>query len=208
MRALPSACPHLNVSVQPIGTSVKGADLLVVALASRGAAASPLGRPNVKYVAGLHGDEPSGRQLLLALAEYVCAHSAPGASTPPDARVTALLDRVALHLAPALNPDGFTVRSRSNAAGVDLNRDFPDPLDRRSNVPVGGGASDAHAAKGLSPDPDADDADFLTPSGREQPETAAIMRWILDTGFVASAAMHEVRCWEGGVLGRMSRRKH
>jgi carboxypeptidase D len=162
VRALPAACPHLNVTVKPIGTSAKGVDILTVALTSPAPPSSSLGRPNVKYVAGLHGDEPSGRQLLLALAEYVCFHTTPGA-TGSDARVAKLLDRVSLHLAPALNPDGFAVRSRANAAGVDLNRDA-----------------------------DADDADFLAPSGSEQPETAAIMKWILETGFVASAAMHEV----------------
>lgn len=190
MRALPAACPHLNVTVKPIGTSAKGVDILTVALTSPAPPSSPLGRPNVKYVAGLHGDEPSGRQLLLALAEYVCFHTTPGA-TGSDARVAKLLDRVSLHLAPALNPDGFAVRSRANAAGVDLNRDFPDPLDRRGNVPVGAAAA-PHAATGLAVDADADDADFLAPSGSEQPETAAIMKWILETGFVASAAMHEV----------------
>lgn len=199
LRSLPAACPHLNVTVTQIGASVKGAPLLAVSLAhaaERGAAARAP-RPNVKYVAGLHGDEPSGRQLLLALVEYVCAHSAPAgaAGAPPpharDERVAALLARVALHVAPALNPDGFVVRSRVNGAGVDLNRDFPDPLDRRGGVAVG--AAPGHAAAGLAPDPDADDAaDVLAAGGGEQPETAAVMKWTLDTGFVASAALHEV----------------
>lgn len=193
---------------------MQGVNLLALTLAAKdgggdaaAASASPplLPRPNVKYVAGLHGDEPSGRQLLLALAEYVCAHSAPDgaaggvAAGARDERVAALLHRAALHLAPALNPDGFAVRSRANAAGVDLNRDFPDPLDRRKGVVVGA-APDAHAAPGLAPDPDADDAD-LAPGGGEQPETAAIMRWTLETGFVASAALHEV--WMGWKGRRM-----
>lgn len=47
---------------------------------------------------------------------------------------------------------------------MDLNRDFPDPL-ATSNLKV---------------------------TGREQPETKAVMDWTLATGFVASANMHEV----------------
>lgn len=61
--------------------------------------------------------------------------------------------------------------------GVDLNRDFPDPI--------------------TSP--------AMVPSGREQPEVAAVMNWTLSTpgGFVASAGLHEVgggRWGEGHLL--------
>ena len=50
-------------------------------------------------------------------------------------------------------------------AGVDLNRDFPDPI-------LDGGK--------------------LGAKGTEQPETLAMMKWILSKHFVASASMHEV----------------
>ena len=53
---------------------------------------------------------------------------------------------------------------RSN--GVDLNRDFPSPLEA----------------------PDGP----LAAAGTEQPETAAVMRWASETRFAASASMHEV----------------
>ncbi len=59
---------------------------------------------------------------------------------------------------------GFFWRLRSN--GVDLNRDFPSPLEA----------------------PDGP----LVAMGNEQPETAAVMRWTSETPFVASASMHEV----------------
>ena len=220
-------------------------------------------RAHVKYVAGLHGDEPSGRQLLVALAEYICAFdpklaaaelvarrgssgggaggaaaataaatagiSSSSSSSPQrpgrhsDPRVAALLSRTVLHLAPAVNPDGFDLRRRENAAGVDLNRDFPDPLELHANVPVGklfgggGGGNDSSSAPFVgslpcrSPDPDADDVD-LSPRGKEQPETLALMRWMTPEAtrnggggggggegrrqrtsfrFVASAALHE-----------------
>lgn len=49
---------------------------------------------------------------------------------------------------------------------IDLNRDFPDPLLLGSTG--------------------------LHPTGDEQPETLALMKWTTDTHFVASASMHEV----------------
>lgn len=51
---------------------------------------------------------------------------------------------------------------RSN--GVNLNRDFPDPIEDPS----------------------------MLPTGREQPETKAVMAWVQSRQFIASANMHEV----------------
>ena len=52
------------------------------------------------------------------------------------------------------------------SAGVDLNRDFPDTVHLRGQD--------------------------LGPKGTEQPETLALMQWLTDTHFIASAVMHEV----------------
>ncbi len=71
-----------------------------------------------------------------------------------------------LFLVPSVNPDGFALRSRGNAGGVDLNRDFPDPILR--------------GAKGLEP------------SQKEQPESRAIMAWAEEIHFVSSGSLHEV----------------
>lgn len=49
---------------------------------------------------------------------------------------------------------------------VDLNRDFPDPLLLGTTG--------------------------LQPTGIEQPETLALMQWMSETHFVASASLHEV----------------
>ena len=51
---------------------------------------------------------------------------------------------------------------------VDLNRDFPDPIERGKT-----GVVEA--------------------SGSEQPETLALMRWIREGRFVVSASLHEVK---------------
>lgn len=67
-----------------------------------------------------------------------------------------------LYLMPSMNPDGYAADSRYNANGVDLNRDFPDHF------------SDPKSA----------------PTGREQPETTAMMKWTQNVPFVSSLAFH------------------
>ncbi len=64
-------------------------------------------KPLVYVSTGMHGDEPAPPWALLRLIEA-------GAF---DARAT-------WRLCPMLNPTGFTLRTRENHAGVDLNRDY------------------------------------------------------------------------------------
>jgi carboxypeptidase D len=51
------------------GKSADGAELWVLTLGSD--LEKP--RPAFRYIGNMHGDEPSGRQLLLGLAEWLCA---------------------------------------------------------------------------------------------------------------------------------------
>jgi protein MpaA len=82
------------------GHSVRGRALRVVRV---GYGDSPV---KVMVVGVIHGDEPSGRAIVKRLRH----HRAP--------------DGVALYLVDALNPDGLARRTRQNARGVDLNRNF------------------------------------------------------------------------------------
>lgn len=72
----------------------------------RAATTEPVGEP-VYISAGMHGDEPAGPLAILRLFEQ-------------DLLPT---DR-AFDLLPLLNPQGLRDRSRTNALGVDLNRDY------------------------------------------------------------------------------------
>lgn len=150
--------------VKDIGTSVNGFPLSVIVLRNdiANAAFHPL--PAFRYIGNLHGDEPTGRQLLLALALWLCERN--GA----DPKATSLLNRVELQLLPAANPDGFTQRVRENQNQRDLNRDFPEVINTTTSTRL------------LSP---------LLRKGSEQPETVAIMDWAASRSFVASAALHE-----------------
>lgn len=60
----------------------------------------------------IHGNEPLGADLLERFAEHAALHSS-------------LLDGKRLVIVPVLNPDGLARGSRTNARGVDLNRNFP-----------------------------------------------------------------------------------
>ncbi|XP_077534421.1 carboxypeptidase M-like [Haemaphysalis longicornis] len=87
-------------------------------------------KPSMKYVANMHGNEVVGKELMLHLA----AHLINGYDYDP--RIRWLLDNTNVHLMPSMNPDGMSIsregqcvglRGRYNSAGVDLNRNFPDP---------------------------------------------------------------------------------
>lgn len=70
---------------------------------------TPGPRPRIYLSAGIHGDEPAGPLALLALLER------------------GVFDRRATwFLCPLLNPAGFLRRTRENADGIDLNRDYKD----------------------------------------------------------------------------------
>lgn len=60
--------------------------------------------------AGIHGDEPAGPLAALKLLQEN--------NWPPDAEI---------FLLPCLNPIGFTLNSRGNSSGIDLNRDYRNP---------------------------------------------------------------------------------
>ncbi|CAL5332932.1 unnamed protein product [Camellia sinensis] len=78
-----------------------------------------------------------------------------------DPLATLIVNKVHLHILPSMNPDGFSLRRRGNANNIDLNRDFPDQF-----FPIN------------------DDVDVL------QPETKAIMHWLEEIHFTASASLH------------------
>jgi len=143
-----------------IGKSVQGRDLWVMVVSS-----SPFkhmkGRPDVKYVANIHGNEAVSREMTLHLIEYLAR------SYREDEYIRWLLDNTRIHIMPSLNPDGFEVaregtcyggQGRYNARGFDLNRNFPDYFKQNTK--------------------------------RMQPETEAYKEWISKIQFTLSAGLH------------------
>jgi len=143
-----------------VGQSVQGRELWVMVVSS-----SPyehmIGKPNVKYVANMHGNEAVGREMLLHMILYLVQNY------DKDYYVRWLLDNTRIHLMPSMNPDGFEVaaegtcqggQGRYNARGFDLNRNFPDY--------------------------------FKNNNKRSQPETEAVKEWISKIQFVLSGNIH------------------
>jgi len=140
-----------------LGTSVRGVPLVALEISKK--TGKPEAKPNVKIVGGIHGDEPGGRVLTVALAEWLCDNY------QKDPNANDIVNGVRLWLLPAMNPDGFAARSRENANGADLNRDFP---DHYTNPP------------------------FTSPAGTtHQPETVAVIKWSTSMHFVSSLALHQ-----------------
>ncbi|KAK2525433.1 carboxypeptidase D [Columba livia] len=146
LRALAAAAPPGLARLFSIGESVEGRPLWVLRLTAGqeperpgeepGGAALP-GRPQVKLVGNMHGDEPLARPLLLRLAQELVRGWAGG-----EERIGRLLNTTDLYLLPSLNPDGFeraregdcgggdgAEGGRENSRGRDLNRSFPDQFE-------------------------------------------------------------------------------
>lgn len=143
-----------------IGKSVQGRELWVMVV-SRYPLEEPLMKPNVKYVANMHGNEAIGRELMLHLISYLINNYY------TDNYVRWLLDTTRIHIMPSMNPDGFETavegqcsggQGRYNARGFDLNRNFPDF--------------------------------FKTNNKQQQPETKAVREWLEQTQFILSGNLH------------------
>lgn len=108
--------------------------------------------PRTVVVVGLlHGDEPAGLQVVAALR---------GLTPPADTQ---------LWVVPNGNPDGLAARRRTNAAGVDINRNFPDEW--------------VYAGRGTST--------YSGPRAASEPETAALIRFLTARRPVLTVIFHQ-----------------
>ncbi|KAJ8019444.1 Carboxypeptidase M [Holothuria leucospilota] len=160
LKLLNEAYPNMTY-LYDIGESMGGLTLWVIAIAGELPDQHMSLRPEVKYVANMHGNEVTGREFLLHFAEHLLSNYG------KDDNVTRLLDNTRIHLMPTMNPDGFEKShvgecygefGRFNLNGVDLNRNFPDFFEEIE--------------------------------GETQKETRAVMDWLKTEHFVLSANLH------------------
>jgi len=146
-----------------LGSSTEGRSIPALRFATNHT--RPLLRPMVKYVANMHGDEAVGRELMIALCEYLAK------SYQKSERITNLLDSTEIHIVPTMNPDGFektTLFSQSvrhNANDKDLNRGFPTWKDLGKNR--------------------------LELTSEREKEVSVMINWIMDNPFVLSINFHD-----------------
>jgi carboxypeptidase D len=115
--------------LKSIGKSTKGFNIWALEISDKPGRGEP--EPHVKLVGNLHGDEPTGRALTMALAEWLCKNY------ETDADAKRIVNDVHLWLVPSMNPDGFAARKRENINDKDLNRNFPDRFTDPSMEPTG-----------------------------------------------------------------------
>uniref|UniRef100_A0A6I8PFC8 Uncharacterized protein n=1 Tax=Ornithorhynchus anatinus TaxID=9258 RepID=A0A6I8PFC8_ORNAN len=190
MKQVNEDCPNIT-RIYSIGKSHQGLKMYVMEI-SDNPGQHELGEPEVRYVAGMHGNEALGRELLLQLMQFLCLEFLRG-----DPRVTRLVTESRIHLLPAMNPDGYEAAhhlgselvgwamGRWTNQGIDLNHNFADLntllWDAEDNELVPHSFPNHHI-----PLP----AYYTLPNATVAPETRAVIEWMQRIPFVLSANLH------------------
>ncbi|TPV93954.1 MAG: hypothetical protein B7733_17740 [Myxococcales bacterium FL481] len=175
-RSVRALAERMGGELHEYGTSVQGRPLQVVRLPAQVSARGPT--PRLLCCAGIHGVEYIAPALAMACLQQ--ADASP---------IVGLRERAELWIAPCLNPDGYArtwaaggrgrlAELRTNARGVDLNRNYPIP----------GGASPRNLPWAGSARPGS--ANFRGESPLSEPETYALDRLFTDVGFHAGLNLH------------------
>lgn len=128
LMAAEKSAPNL-AALSSIGKSVQGRDLWMVKISDN--VGQDEQEPKVLMIANMHGDEVVGRELMIYLVEHLIAQY------QKDPAITEMINSSQIYIIPSMNPDGFELKQRFNADGVDLNRDFPDFTSDPTNTPEG-----------------------------------------------------------------------
>jgi carboxypeptidase D len=143
-----------------LGQSVQGRELWAILISDN--PDDEEDEPEFKYVSTMHGDEPLGTEMCLYFIDLLLTEYG------TNERITNLVDSTAIWIVPLMSPDGLELGRRSNAAGVNLNRNFPLLTDSSLNIFTG---------------------EPLDASSR-QAEVRHIMNWTAQNSFVLSANFH------------------
>ncbi|XP_069832366.1 probable carboxypeptidase X1 isoform X2 [Dendropsophus ebraccatus] len=190
MKRVNEDCPNIT-RVYSIGKSYLGLKMYVMEI-SDNPGQHELGEPEFRYVAGMHGNEVVGRELMLNLMEYLCQEY-----KKENPRVMRLITETRIHLLPSMNPDGYEMAyklgselsgwgiGRWNYQGLDLNHNFAD-----LNTPLWE-AEDNNQVPDQFPNHYIPIPEYYTmENATVAPETRAIIDWMQKIPFVLSANMH------------------
>jgi hypothetical protein len=159
------------------GQSIEGRSLQIARIPCSATTHTP---PRILFCANIHGIEFISNRI---------AHGFLERKIKKDARVEALCQEAELWIAPCLNPDGYAKTwevegvgklpsMRQNARGVDLNRNFPLPFDKKPSWIPGTGSHQ----KG--------DATYRGEAPLSEPEMSSLVRLLKEKQFHASANLH------------------
>jgi len=126
MQMYADSFPHLCKYIQ-FGESILKFDLLCLHLGNH-LNPDPL-KPSILFTSSMHGNELSCYMGMLKLIDYLITNYG------KNAYITDLMNKVNIYINPISNPDGAYFgsdsiyrTSRFNSLGIDLNRNFPDPV--------------------------------------------------------------------------------
>ncbi|MCJ8739660.1 hypothetical protein PDJAM_G00049760 [Pangasius djambal] len=190
MRSVNEACPDIT-RIYSIGRSYMGLKLYVMEI-SDNPGKHELGEPEFRYVAGMHGNEVLGRELLLNLMQYICQEYKQG-----NQRIVHLVKETRIHLLPSMNPDGYEMayKKGSELAGWALGRFSYKGYDMNNNFAnlnsVMWDAMELETDKSklinhYIPIPD----QYTSKDALVAPETRAVISWMQSIPFVLSANLH------------------
>ncbi|KAK7112674.1 carboxypeptidase E-like [Littorina saxatilis] len=182
-------CPEITRLYNLSEPSVQGRELIVIEMTEE-PGKHIIKKPEFKYIGNMHGNEVVGKEMLLRLIVYLCEEYIAGNNL-----VTYLLKHTRLHIMPTMNPDGWQkayeeykengtvswLNGRSNANGVDLNRNFPDLNNKVYAHEQSETGRNNHVMKMEK---------ALELNSDLQPETRAVMKWLAEIGFVLSSNLH------------------
>ncbi|GAB0187868.1 probable carboxypeptidase X1 [Grus japonensis] len=190
MKRVNDECPDIT-RVYSIGKSYLGLKMYVMEI-SDNPGQHEVGEPEFRYVAGMHGNEVLGRELLLNLMEYLCREFRLG-----NPRVVQLVTETRIHLLPSMNPDGYETAyklgselsgwamGRWTYEGIDLNHNFAD-----LNT-VLWDAEDNDLVPHEFPNHYIPIPEYYTfANATVAPETRAVIDWMQRYPFVLSANLH------------------
>ncbi|XP_062841147.1 probable carboxypeptidase X1 [Trichomycterus rosablanca] len=190
MRSVHEACPDIT-RIYSIGRSHMGLKLYVMEI-SNNPGKHELGEPEFRYVAGMHGNEVLGRELLLNLMQYLCQQYKQG-----DQRIVHLVKETRIHLLPSMNPDGYEMayKKGSELAGWALGRYSYEGLDMNNNF------ADLNSVMWDAAELEADTSKLInhhvpipkmyqSEEALVAPETRAVITWMQSIPFVLSANLH------------------
>ncbi|XP_011618137.1 probable carboxypeptidase X1 [Takifugu rubripes] len=190
MRSVAEECPDIT-HIYTIGKSYLGLKLYVMVI-SDNPTKHELGEPEFRYVAGMHGNEVLGRELVLNLMQYLCKEYKKG-----NRRVVRLVTETRIHLLPSMNPDGYEsayekgselagwAEGRYTVEGIDLNHNFPDLNNIMWQAQEKAGDA-TKVANHYIPMPEY----YTEEDATVAPETRAVINWMQEIPFVLSANLH------------------
>ncbi|XP_059201732.1 probable carboxypeptidase X1 isoform X1 [Centropristis striata] len=190
MKSVNEACPDIT-RIYSIGKSYTGLKLYVMEI-SDNPGKHELGEPEFRYVAGMHGNEVLGRELLLNLMQYMCQEYKRG-----DQRIVRLVKETRIHLLPSMNPDGYELAfkkgselagwawGRYSYEGIDMNHNFAD-LNSGMWTAIELETDRSKLINHYFPIPE----QYTSEEAFVASETRAVINWMQNIPFVLSANLH------------------